>query len=366
MKKLSIVLVIHLTISSLLIAQPVKVPFDSEQWDKSNAEYSFQKYEGKDAMLLQSGFLYLKDLEFTNGTIELDINFSALRNFPGIAFRIHSVGNFEEFYVRPHQSGNPDANQYTPVFNGLAGWQLYHGEKYATAINYTFNQWHHLKIVVKGTKADIYFDDMDKPLLKVDELLHGIKTGSLGLRTFTNVHFANFQYTLDNADYPVAESSPSEINGMIHTWQLAKQVQSNDEFKDKMKLSSEDLGSLEWDTYEVESSGVLNISRYLQLKENQTTALVRLNIKSDRKQIKKLDLGYSDFVSVYANGQVLYSGATNFRSRDYRYLGTIGYFDSVFLPLKKGNNQIVFVVRENFGGWGIQAIMDDQQGVQIN
>jgi len=38
---------------------------------------------------------------------------------------------FEHFYIRPHQSGNPDANQYTPVFNGVSAWQLYHGALYA-------------------------------------------------------------------------------------------------------------------------------------------------------------------------------------------------------------------------------------------
>ena len=30
--------------------------------------------------------------------------------------------------MRPHQVGNPDAIQYTPVFNGLSAWQLYHGD----------------------------------------------------------------------------------------------------------------------------------------------------------------------------------------------------------------------------------------------
>jgi hypothetical protein len=40
-------------------------------------------------------------------------------------------------------------------------------------------------------------------------------------------------------------------------------------------------------------------------------------------------------------------------SRDYRYLGTIGLFDSVTLPLKAGENEIWIAVSEAFGGWGI-------------
>ena len=365
MKKQTIVLIACMVLGNAIYAQTVKVPFDSDQWEMSNAQYVLQEYEGKSSLLLQSGFLYLKDVSFLNGTIELDINFSALRNFPGIAFRIHSLGNFEEFYIRPHQSGNPDANQYTPVFNGLSGWQLYHGAQYATPVRYTFNEWHHLKIVVKGKKAEIYFDDMDQPLLKVEELLQETIAGTLGLRTFTNVHFANFQYTMDNNDYEEEAVEPAHAEGLIKSWQLSE-LQANDKFDGKMTLESSDTKDIKWEQHPVQSSGVLNIAQYLQFEENQTTAIARLDIQSDSKQIKRIDIGYSDFVTVYVNGQAMYSGATNFRSRDYRYLGTIGFFDSVYLPLKKGNNQVLFVVRENFGGWGIQAKMMDQTGVEIN
>ena len=35
---------------------------------------------------------------------------------------------------------------------------------------------------------------------------------------------------------------------------------------------------------------------------------------------------------------VVYAGDNRYRSRDYRYLGTIGYFDQVYLPLAAGDN----------------------------
>ena len=365
MKKLAIVCLVLLGIGSTVSAQSIKVPFDSEAWDMSNAKYSIQDFEGKKSLLLQSGFLFIKELEFLNGTIELDINFSGLRNFPGVGFRLHSPGNFEEFYIRPHQSGNPDANQYTPVFNGLAGWQLYHGEKYATTVSYTFNEWHHLKIVVKGKQAWIYYDDMEKPLLVVDELKHDTLPGSLGLRTMTNVHFANFEYSLDPSEYPEEPVATDYVDGQITSWNLSG-IQEDQKFNGQFELSKTDLKEIKWSSHQVESSGVLNIAKYLQRSEGHTTAIAKLNIVSSTNQITKLDIGYSDFIQVYVNGKILYSGATNFRSRDYRYLGTIGYFDSVYLPLKKGKNEILLVVKENFGGWGIQAAMTDKQGVTID
>jgi hypothetical protein len=46
-------------------------------------------------------------------------------------------------------------------------------------------------------------------------------------------------------------------------------------------------------------------------------------------------------------------------TRDYRYLGSIGLFDSVVLPLEAGENEIWIAVSEAFGGWGVMARITD-------
>ena len=51
------------------------------------------------------------------------------------------------------------------------------------------------------------------------------------------------------------------------------------------------------------------------------------------------------------------------RSRDYRFLGSIGYWDTVFLPLAQGDNELVVAVSESFGGWGVQARFQDPTGI---
>jgi len=52
-------------------------------------------------------------------------------------------------------------------------------------------------------------------------------------------------------------------------------------------------------------------------------------------------------------------------SRDYRFLGTIGFFDQLFLPLKKGSNELWFVVSENFGGWGVKAKLENMDKISL-
>ena len=68
---------------------------------------------------------------------------------------------------------------------------------------------------------------------------------------------------------------------------------------------------------------------------------------------------------VYVNGKIVYAGQRVFRSRDYRYLGTIGYFDAVYLDLKEGENEVVFAITETFGGWGLRARLENLDGIEL-
>ena len=120
-------------------SQPV--PFDSGRWRVDAVESRVEDHLGRPSLYLKGGLATVADARFTHGWIEFDLAVSADRGFMGAIWRVHDTKNYEEFYVRPHQSGNPDANQYTPVFNGVSGWQLYHGERYAAPFAYRFHEW---------------------------------------------------------------------------------------------------------------------------------------------------------------------------------------------------------------------------------
>jgi len=98
---------------------------------------------------------------------------------------------------------------------------------------------------------------------------------------------------------------------------------------------------------------------------DSNTIFAKITITSDKDQFKKLDLGFSDRVKAFCNGQAVYSGNNSFRTRDYRYLGTIGYFESLYLPLKKGENTIMLAVSETFGGWAVMAKWENMDGIQV-
>lgn len=127
------------------------IPFTSDQWQFTGS-HTLETYLGKEGVRLYNSSAYLPNVSFKNGIIEYDVALSTQRGFGGVHFRIQDEGNYEEYYMRSHQSGNPDAMQYSPVYNGIAAWQLYHGDGYGGAFRYAFNRWMHVKLVFPRMK----------------------------------------------------------------------------------------------------------------------------------------------------------------------------------------------------------------------
>jgi hypothetical protein len=174
---------------------------------ENQGEYRLEEMAGQDAIFLQNGRADLKNVEFEKGTIEFDILTPGERGFGGIRWHVQTGGrSYEEFYIRPHMSGLPDANQYSPVFNGVSGWQLYFGPQYSAPVSYRFGEWMHIKIVVADKQAEVYIDG-DTPVLVIDDLRGGFGRGGLSLSAgFSPFFFANFSYQLQ--DNPVIKGMP--------------------------------------------------------------------------------------------------------------------------------------------------------------
>lgn len=349
-------------------ARAERYPFASDDWEITGQEAELVDYLGKAALRLKGGNAILTSVELQDGVIDFDIAVSEIRGFSGARFRLREGGNFEHFYIRPHQSGNPDANQYTPVFNGVSGWQLYHGKDYATPVEYRFDDWMHIKIVFQGSRAEIYVDS-DEPTVLVPELKQSITAGGVGLDSNSTVpaYFANFEVSPLPTDYSFTETerdaTPIDEN-MIKSWRVSD-VFSHTDLIGATELGDPFVNGREWTRLSAEPTGITNLARVQGIGQDRDTAIARVMVRSDSDQIKGLSFGYSDTVSVFVNGRALYSGSNLYMSRDYRYLGTIGLFDKVYLPLKAGENEVWLAVSEAFGGWGIQASFDDLEGMVI-
>lgn len=345
----------------------ILVPFDSGRWQHNAAQSRVEDYLGRTSLFLKGGTATVADARFADGSIEFDLAFTRARGFVGGLWRVQDAKNYEEFYLRPHQSGNPDATQYTPVFNGISGWQLYHGERYAVPIHHRFDEWMHVKILFAGASAEIYVGDMEKPVLFVDELKHGVEPGSVGVSAGNGApaHFSSFSFSTDTPPIQGWPGTPEPApEGVLSSWQVSDVFPERD-LDGRTSLGPEDLAGRRWTRLDTERSGLANLARVNGTHLRRNTVFARTTLVAESDQIKRLDFGFSDRVRVYLNGRLLFRGDDTYQSRDYRFLGSIGYFDSLYLPLAQGGNELLMAVSEDLGGWGIQAKLEDLSGITL-
>ncbi|MEJ2721381.1 MAG: SMP-30/gluconolactonase/LRE family protein [bacterium] len=327
------------------------IPFETDQWLLRNADVV--DHEGRSSL---AGFAYLKDVEFDNGVIEVDVFADGRRSYPGIAFRMQNERNYERVYLRPHRAGvYPDALQYTPVINGIAGWQLYNGDGCTAAAEIPRGEWLHVRIEIRGTQARVYLGDATAPALEITDLKHGVSKGSVGVfgpRDGT-AYFADFAFRADDDLGFVPPPRVFTPAGMITEWELSQ----------SFKISGMDPGTypserqfkgVTWETVACDETGLLDIARYRpRFTPEPDIVLARAVVRSDEKKTVKCQFGYSDFMSVFLNGKILFSGSSGYQERDPSFLGILGLFDSVYLPLEAGDNELLVMVAESFGGWGL-------------
>ena len=350
------------------IERPVIIPFDDDRWQIEATESAQLSHLGQSALKLQGGSAILADTEIKNGIVEFDIAVSGERGFAGLMFRVQDTKNFEYFYIRPHQSGKLDANQYTPQFNGVSAWQLYHGPEYGAPVEYRFDEWMHVKAIYAGSRADVYIDS-DEPVLRINNLKRDETSGSIGVNAadFAPAYFASVKVSALADAYELPSTGPSseEIPAeRVMSWQVSEPF-AQENLGAVIELEEKIRNSQQWTHAKAEASGILNLASVPMQEVGENTRFARLVIDSDQRQSKLLSFGYSDAAKVFVNGVLQYSGDNTYMSRDYRYLGTIGLFDAVVLPLEAGENEILIAVAEAFGGWGVMAEFADLEGIEV-
>ena len=358
------------------------VPFNSDKWDITAEESRVEDFLGrKDTLFLKEGYVVVKDSAFQNGIITYDIAFDHGLAMVGAMARAEDHGNFERFYMRLHLSGKPDAIQYTPYFNALTGWQLY--PHFTAQAAFRFNEWNRVKIIIAGKQAEMYVNDMEKPALVVNDLKRPVQTGNVGIfmemvafLDMMPVHISDFSYVeMENPPLKGTYDAPKEApEGTVMSWQISD-VFDERALQGKYSLSDADKTTLTWKQLAAEQSGLTNLARLhtvetlleTGVKEGKNTSFARIVIQSDKDQVKKMAFGFSDKVRVYFNDQLLFSGSDAWGSRDYRFLGIIGYYDEIYLPLNKGANELCLAISEAMpdDGWGLQARFENMDGIRF-
>ena len=163
--------------------------------------------EGDKKGITCNGNVWLKNVNFSYGTVELDIRGrnEFLNSFPGIAFHASDTSrNYEVVYFRPFNFRHDDAVRRT--------WSV----QYVSLPEYPYDRlrkentgqfeseilpnpkpedWIHARIVIQKDSIKVYLNGMDKPSLTVKNLGKRSR-GMFGLWTSaTTADFANLSIT---------------------------------------------------------------------------------------------------------------------------------------------------------------------------
>ncbi len=337
------------------------IPFLPENWDLANAQVV--NHLERQALM---GTAFLKNAEFEDGVIECDMAMKAgVRSYPGVLFRVQSPEEYERLYLRPHRSPlYDDAVQYVAAFHGLDSWQLYNGPGLSARAAIPTERWVHIKIEVLGTQARIFLDNGPQPVLVIGDLKRGKSKGGLGLTTMAdkNSFFSNFSYRQDSSlAFPPAQLV-DQTPGCLLDWEISAPFKKRRvDFDSYPDLKA--LGLTKWTKATAQADGVLDISRtYGRLGVEPDAILARAVIRAEKDGPKKFWFGYSDEASLFLNGRLVFTGNSAYRYRDTSFLGIVGLYDALGLPLKKGDNELLVILGEYSGGWGL--IVQDADFVQ--
>ena len=360
--------------SATSAADSAPVALDEAHWTLQG-DARFVTYDGRASIRVDGGGAVLNDVLFDDVVIDFDVLARGERGFFGVQFRLDDAGNGEWVYLRPHKSGLPDALQYTPILGTGLNWQLYSGPGFTGPAAVPRNQWIHARLDLLGASGQLFLDDMATPVLVMPDLKSGVRKGAVALAVLLGeTYFANVRVTPREPASWVRQQ-PAMPAGMLTHWQLSPAfdaAQRNPE----QALTKAEMQRIEWQKVEAEAPGLVAITRYrvaphlrvsfandfarrLEAQPGAQLIYARTRIDAVEDGVRRLQLGYSDEVSVFLNGQILYRGRSAQYFRDPGFLGIMDVEnDAVYLPLKKGQNELVLAITELGGGWGFAARLD--------
>jgi len=333
-----------------------KIEMATSNWNLSK-EATFEKFDNRETLLLNSGRITVKDQKFTNGTIEVDVYANSIRSFAGITFRKHKQ-SMEEVYMRLHKSKQVDAVQYTPIFNNESNWQLF--REHQARVMFKNTGWNTLRIEINNKSAEVFVND--KKVMSIDQLSTDNNAGEIGLFALFKNRFSNFRFinkdAIDNSQ--IGDNNYSDPN-VIKQWAITKARPYNQE-----ELNFDDFSKEVYMTVATQESGLLPISKYVKktssgnFEENKEDYIIAsTTVHANNCETKLFTFDYSDKIIVYLNGKPIFRGNNAFRAKGIQYMGHIDInVNKLYLPLEKGANKIHRVVIDKANGWGLIAKLE--------
>jgi hypothetical protein len=345
-------------------ADAQKILLKAESWDYKPDAVEFLTYKNVPAMKVhaRSGQVALKNFDFTDGTIEYDMD-PVDPYFTSVYFRVSSKEECEIFYFRTGAAGNRyamDAVQYAPILKNVNLWDML--PQYQNSASFERGKWNHVKLVIAGKQMRAYVNN--SLVLQVPYLEGDSRHGTIAFDG--QVVIANLVIKPNQTEglSPLAGVDLTDNDPRyLRKWLVTSPVNTDSiDFKDSFKPDS----AATWNVVAAERQGLINLTRNFGESKKRRIVWLKTSIHSDTMQVRKLDFGFSDEVWVFINGRYLYVdknlyGRPIAKQPDGRCSIENTYFN---IPLQKGDNELLIGLSNNFYGWGIVARLDKMEGLR--
>lgn len=354
-------------------AQTHDVPLSPEAWVATDSVLDTTLL-GRDCLYINRGVALARGAAMENGTLELDVAASDRTTFLGISFRAASPTFSNVIYLRPVLVDLTDDIQYGPAFNSVGvAWQVFHGPGANGEAEIPRNRWIHLRLELDGPVARFFVDTATTPNLVVPRV---VASGGTGLGVWAGAfgrgaYFSNIRFTPRPAT-TASVPPPAPPSGALLHWELSNTIEVADFTPDALP----DLARLTWQSVAPEPDGLVLINRYRAMPAGGTprdstgavltdsvmtgrmagarVVYARTTITATRDEVRKLEYAYSNGVVIYLNGRPLVM-AMNPSGMRAALASMARAGDAVYLPLRRGRNELVFAVVELTGGWAYSA-----------
>lgn len=358
----------------------LRLPFTDGGWKTTDPKARVETLGGREALRLTTAVSYRRDIDLADGTLEFDLWSTGERAFAYVQFRMKSDDEFETIYFRLHKSRLPDTIQYDPFYQRLGNWQLFHGPDATAALDLPPGRWIHVRLELLGGKAALFVGDSAEPVLAIPSLARGAGGGYIALRSFLGANispdveppssFANVVVRPGQVSYDFSRlqpEPPTPLPGLVSRFRFSPAFGPGEGPVEKLP---DNLGApAAWPVVSAAPTGLVVIGKEVKVPQEMRrryASVASFHVRADAAGVKRLRLGFSDEVTVYLNGRILYYGDQHYSFNFPRQEGLI-HLDqaSLYLPLEKGDNEVRLVISEVFGGWGLMAQFPDPSGLTV-
>ena len=367
----------------ILASELTYIPMTPAHW-LAKGDVSFQHDQAKqDVLVVNKGYAELKNTNFSNGTIEFDTKFVGER-ITGITFRQHADAA-DALYFRPSAdcTVSEECIQYMPTAHHLFEWDLY--GQYQTHAPIDPNAWNHVKLVLSGARMNVFVNGAHAPTLAVGTLVGGFPDGSIRLHgPASYAHLSIAPHVVDGLP-AVASCDPAKDDlRYVRDWLASKPFVMPSRMDATLQentgidpvYSSMPKQTASWKPVALDPGGLVNLTRWhgdAQTGQSITGIWLKTTINADHDQIKHVDMGWTREVWIFVNGKLAFQSKNLYgiKGASKEPGGRLGRTNGSFnLALKKGANQVVVAIDDNFAGgqqhwgWGLEMRLANTDGVR--